>query len=184
MQDFVLKLVPLSALDPESQKKGKAASSSKKSTKQSAKTVSQPDSNKNASNTTPGSASPTISTKTKKSALLENEKIKKEPVIDLISDNDDDTISLIATSYKKRLDNKERANSDAKAKIKTLEEQLLEKDQRIDQLEQEEKKNLKFIEYNLAGYTRDKKRYVRQVNVGWNRVVVLIDIRNGIESTH
>lgn len=154
-----MKLVPRSALEPDPQTKGKAASSSKKSTKQSSKTVSHPDLNKNPSNT-PGWASPTISTKTKKTTL-ENKKIKKEPVIDLISDNDDDTISLIATSYKKRLDNKERANSDAKAKIKTLEEQLLEKDQRIDQLEQEEKINLKFVEYNIAGYTRDKKRYVK-----------------------
>ncbi len=85
-------------------------------------------------------------------------KIKREPSLVTINDSEEDTIDAIQTSYKKRLGNKERANTEAKAKIEELEEFIKQQQLRIHQLEEDEKLNIKVMEYNLASYTRDKKR--------------------------
>lgn len=161
-EDYVLQLVRHADIDTKRNPVNPTKSNQPPVKQPLKKSVSQPNLHKSSPDK-PNWASPTTSTTKIKRAVLEepsfeNKKIKKDPTVTLINDSDDDTISAITTSYKKRLDYKVRENSDAKAKIETLEDLLREKDQKIDRLENDERTNMKLIEYNLASYSRDKKR--------------------------
>lgn len=75
-----------------------------------------------------------------------------------VNDSEEDTIDAIATSYKKRLSNKERENTEAKVRIEELEECIDRQNSTIQEFIKGEDVNIKVMEYNLASYSRDKKR--------------------------
>ncbi|KAI7896699.1 uncharacterized protein EV154DRAFT_547339 [Mucor mucedo] len=86
--------------------------------------------------------------------------IKKEPVTDLsLGDNeDDDTIQVMAHSYKKRLDLKNQANAEANARIEKLETEMMRQGETIRELRGEERLNARIVEHTLTGYLHDQKR--------------------------
>ena len=75
-----------------------------------------------------------------------------------VNDSEDDTLEAIQTSYKKRLNNKERTITQANALISDMEKHIDLQLNKIDKLEHEERNNAKIVEYVLASYTRDKAR--------------------------
>ncbi|KAG2211244.1 hypothetical protein INT47_006364 [Mucor saturninus] len=86
--------------------------------------------------------------------------IKKEPVTDLsLGDNeDDDTIQVMAHSYKKRLELKNQANAEANARIEKLETEMMRQGETIRELRGEERLNARIVEHTLIGYLHDQKR--------------------------
>lgn len=75
-----------------------------------------------------------------------------------IHDVEDDTIEVMAHSYKKRLEIKNQANAEANLRIENLEAEIIQQENAIRELQQDELLNARIVEHTLAGYIHDQKR--------------------------
>jgi hypothetical protein len=88
-----------------------------------------------------------------------NNTVKKEPEdIPVGNFSEDNTIEVLAQSYKKKLGIKDQANAEAKARIDELENTIQQQQVRIRELEQDERFNSQIVEQNLIAYAHDRKR--------------------------
>lgn len=74
------------------------------------------------------------------------------------SSSEGDPIEIIAHTYRKKLDHKDQANSEAKARIEQLEETVRNLLAKVRELEQDEKVNAQVVEQTMERYFNEEKR--------------------------